>query len=100
MAHTGAGGQCTVALDIAATHASSAPSPARFRGQELLVAAPQHFTVQESKEPRPTAAPTLMPGTAAFSTSRVTRMKPRRLSPPGSVMIVSRFLHKGAEERD
>lgn len=27
-------------------------------------------------------------------------MKPRRLSPPGSVMMVSRFLHKGAEERD
>lgn len=25
-------------------------------------------------------------------------MKPRRLSPPGSVMIVSRFLHKGAED--
>lgn len=39
--HTGAGGLCAVALDIAATHASSAPSPARFRGQELLVAAPQ-----------------------------------------------------------
>lgn len=24
-------------------------------------------------------------------------MKPRRLSPPGSVMMVSRFLHKGAK---
>lgn len=33
-----------------------------------------------------------MPGTAAFSTRKVTRMKPRRLSPPGSEMMVSRFL--------
>lgn len=36
--------------------------------------------------------PTLMPGTAAFSTRSVTRMNPRRLSPPGSDMMGSRFL--------
>lgn len=32
MAHTGAGGQCTVALDIAVTHASSAPLPSQVQG--------------------------------------------------------------------
>lgn len=36
--------------------------------------------------------PTLMPGTAAFSTRNVTRMNPLRLSPPGSDMMGSRFL--------
>lgn len=45
-----------------------------------------------SKELRARWYPTLIPGTAAFSTRRVTRMKPRRLSPPGSEMMVSRFL--------
>lgn len=39
-----------------------------------------------------------MPGTAAFSTKTVTRMKPRRLSAPGKEMMVSRLLGEEAKE--
>lgn len=42
--------------------------------------------------------PTLMPGTAAFSTRKVTRMNPLRLSPPGSDMMGSRFLQGGQQQ--
>lgn len=42
--------------------------------------------------------PTLMPGTAAFSTRKVTRMNPLRLSPPGSNMMGSRFLQGGQQQ--
>lgn len=90
---------CPVALDICCHPCQLCPFPRPGSGTGTPCGCTSG-TLQVSKEPWDTAVPTLMPGTAAFSTSRVTRTKPRRLSPPGSVMMVSRFLHKGAKERD
>lgn len=93
--HKGGGCPWTAALDICCHPWQLCPFPSPGSG-----AGTPCGCTSGTLEPQHRVVPTLMPGTAAFSTSRVTRMKPRRLSPPGSVMIVSRFLHKRAKNRN